>query len=287
MTAIYKRELRSLFGGLTGPIFIAFLLVVVGVYMGIINFSGLYPQFEFVLGNVGFIFLLIVPILTMRTFAEERRQRTDQLLYSLPMSMLPIVLGKYLALLTVLALPTLLMCLYPLLLSMYGVVDFVTGYSSILAFFLMGASLLAIGMFFSSLTDNAIIAAVMSFAAMLLCYLAPDLAGYLPVSAYASFVAFTLVSAAVGLIIGRMTRNMVVGLGLTAACEGGLIALYLIDASLLEGSFQKVVTSLSMFERLYTFLNGMFDLTAIVFFLSVIGLFLFFTVQSLEKRRWS
>ena len=97
MTAIYKRELKSYFTGISGYIFIAFLLLMVGIYAAVINFHYTQPNFESVLGSVGLVFLLIVPILTMRTFSEDYKQKTDQLLFTAPVRLSGIVMGKFFA----------------------------------------------------------------------------------------------------------------------------------------------------------------------------------------------
>ena len=129
MTAIYERELRSYFNGMTAYVFVAFLLLFAGIYAMLYNLNNGYPNFEYVLQSMTIIFLIAIPILTMRVIAEERRQKTDQLLYALPVGMTRVVLGKYLALLTVVALPCAIMVLYPVLLSTFGAVSFRTAWS--------------------------------------------------------------------------------------------------------------------------------------------------------------
>ncbi len=287
MTAIYKRELKSYFTGISGYIFIAFLLLMVGIYAAVINFHYTQPNFESVLGSVGLVFLLIVPILTMRTFAEERRQKTDQLLYALPLSMAEIVFGKYLAMLTVLLIPTAVICVYPVVLSFYGSIDLLTCYSTLFAFFLMGSALLAVGMFISSTTDNQIVAAVVSFAVLLLLYLMTQLASFLPVSAAGSLMAFAVVILLAGLILYLMTRHALLASAVIILLMAALYSVYLLEPTLLEGAFQTAALQLSVFDRLYTFIDGIFDLSGVVYYLSFAGVFVFFTIQSLEKRRWS
>ena len=113
MKAVFRHELSSYFTGMTGYVFGAFLLLFAGIYTMAVNLNAGLSNFEYVLSNLSFIFLIIVPILTMRVIAEERRQRTDQLLYSLPLSMTGVALGKYAALLVVFLVPTGIICLYP------------------------------------------------------------------------------------------------------------------------------------------------------------------------------
>ena len=232
MKAIFSREFRSYFTSVTGYAFAAFLLLIIGIYTMSVCLVGYYPNYEYVLGNSAFIFLLMVPILTMKTFAEERKQKTDRLLYALPIGMPKIVAGKYLALLAVFAVPLVPAMIYPLILKIYGNVSFRVVCISMLGFILLGASLLAIGMFISSLTESQPLAAGISFLVMLINFLSTSLATYLPVGS-------------------------------------------------------TLVTNLSLFDRLDNFVYGSLNITDIVFYLSTIALFVFLTIQSLEKRRWS
>ncbi len=287
MRAIYRRELKSYFNGIAAYIFIAFILLFVGIYTWSYNLNGKLPFFEYVLANVGFVFMLIVPILTMRVISEEKKQRTDKLLYSLPLSTTQIVMGKYLAMLTVFAIPIGVMCFYPLILSRFGYIEFVTTYGSIFAFFLQGAALIAIGMFLSSLTENQIVAAVLTFAVVLVSYFMYSLASLISASATMSLIAFSVLIAAVGVGAWLVTKKPIFGLCIFGLLEIPLLAIFAIKPALLEGSFQTLIKNISVFNRLYSFIDGVFDLVGIVFFLSVIFLFVFLTVQSLEKRRWS
>lgn len=287
MKAIYKRELFSYFSGLTGYLFIAFLLVVTGIYTVMLNFTQRNAGFEYVISNIGFIFMIIIPILTMRTFAEERAQRTDQLLYSLPLNMWSIVLGKYLAMVTVFLIPVLIMCFYPVMLSFYGTVALKSALGAISGFFFMGAALLAVGMFMSSLTENQIVSAVLCFGAVLLNFLMTMAADSFSGASVSSFRAFSVLIAALGIVIYFMTKSIIASLVAVLLLEIPLIAIYKLNMVLLAGAFQKLMKSLSLFSRMTNFVNGMLDLTTIVYYLSIAAVFVFFSVQSLEKRRWS
>lgn len=287
MAAVYKRELRSYFTGITGYIFIAALLLFVGIYTYVINFINAYPTFEYTLYNMSYIYLIIVPILTMRIIAEDRRQHTSELLYSLPLPLSGVVLGKYLALLTVLAAPCAVFCLYPLILALYGTIEFGTAYSTILGFFLLGASLLSVGLFISSLTDNLIVSAVMSFGAVLLIYLISSIAYYLPSTAYGSLVCFVILILVMALIVYLLTKNANFAVLLALGLEVVLGVLYFVKGSIFEGAFPAFLGWLSLFDFMTNFASGLFDLTAVVYYLSFIAVFVFFTILSLEKRRWS
>ncbi len=287
MYAIYKKELKNYFINMTGYIFIAFMLAITGIFTTVINLASRYPSFENVLSNITIVFLLIVPILTMRSVAEERHSKTDQLLYSLPVSVTQIVLAKYLAMFTVLLIPTAIISLYPLILSIYGTVYFGTAYASLLGFLLLGGALLAVGMFMSSLTESQVIAAVASFGILFAMYLMSMLASLIPAGAMASLVCFAIVLLIFVMIIYNLTKNATVA-GITGAAGAFILAgLYFINSAMFDGLFASVLNWLSVFDRFSAFTNGLFDLTSVIYYVSLIVLFVFCTVQSVEKRRWS
>ena len=287
MTAVLRHELYSYFTNVTGYVFGAFLLLFAGIYTMVINLQSASPYFEYVLMNMDFIFLIIVPILTMRVIAEERRQKTDQLLYSLPLTMTQVALGKYLAMLVIFLIPVAVIGVYPLVLTAFGAVYLPAAYGALTGFFFLGASLIAIGMFISSLTESQAVAAGLCFVVMLLNYFISSLASYVPSTAFASFLCVAVCILVLGLIFRLLTRSGFAALVLTIVLEGGLVAAYTFRSADFQGLFPNLMEQLSLFDRFYEFVNGTFDLTAIVYYLTVIAVFVFLTVQSLEKRRWS
>lgn len=287
MGAIFRHELRNYFHSLTAYVFGAFLLAVIGIGAMFYNLEAAVSNFEFVLSFASIIFVVIVPILTMRTLAEERRQRTDQLLYSLPITTTQVVLGKYLALLVVYLIPLAVISLYPLLFSQFGDVYLPTSYGSLFAFFLMGAALLAVGMFLSSLTDNQGFAAGIGIAAILLNYYSVSLAEYTSSTAMGSLIALYVIALLLGVVIHNLTRNENLAYGVTLVLIAALSVAYFVNSSAFEGLLPDTMTKLSLFRQFNSFVNGAFDLTAIVYYVSVMGFFLFLTVQSLEKRRYN
>lgn len=287
MSAVFRHELRGYFHSLTAYVFGAFLLAVVGLGSMLYNLEAAVSNFEFVLSFASIIFVVIVPILTMRTIAEERKQRTDQLLYSLPITTTQVILGKYFALLVVYLIPLAVISLYPLLFSQFGEVYLPTSYGSLLAFFLLGAALLAVGMFLSSLTDNQGFAAGLGIAAILLNYYSVSLAEYTSSTASGSLITLYVFALLFGVVIRSLTRNENLAYGVTFVLIAALAVLYFTDSSAFEGLLPDIMTKLSLFRQLSSFVNGAFDLTAIVYYLSVTGFFLFLSVQSLEKRRYN
>ena len=287
MGAIFRHELRNYFHSLTAYVFGAFLLAVVGLGSVLYNLQAAVSTFEFVLSFASIIFVVIVPILTMRTLAEERRQRTDQLLYSLPITTTQVVLGKYFALLVVYLIPLAVVSLYPLLFSQFGEVYLPTSYGSLFAFFMMGAALLAVGMFLSSLTDNQGFAAGIGIAAILLNYYSVSLAEYTSSTAMGSLIALYVIALLLGVVIHNLTRNENLAYGVTLVLIAALSVAYFVNSSAFEGLLPDIMTKLSLFRQFNSFVNGAFDLTAIVYYVSVMGFFLFLSVQSMEKRRYN
>lgn len=285
MTAVLKHELSGYFHSLTAYIFSAFLLAFVGIGALIYNIQSAVANFEYVLGYVCLGFAVIIPILTMRVIAEERKQKTDQLLYSLPIRTSQIVVGKYLALLVVYLVPLCIVALYPLIFAQFGEVYLLTSYGSLFAFFVMGAAMIAVGTFISSLTENQGFAAGIAIPVILLNYYSVTLAEY--VSASGSAVALLIIAVLFGLIIRHLTKNQNLAYGISILMMLAVVVLYFTDSSKFEGLLPDVMTKLSLFERFYTFVNGVFDLTAIIYYVTVIVFFLFLSVQSLEKRRYN
>ena len=287
MIAILKHELRLYFHSLTAYVFGAFLLLIVGIGSMLYNLQAAVSNFEYVLSFSSMVFAVIVPILTMRVIAEERKQKTDQLLYSLPISTTKVVVGKYLALLVLYLIPLAIISTYPLIFSQYGEVYLLTSYGSLIAYFIMGAALIAIGVFVSSLTENQGFAAGIGIAAILLNYFSVSLAEYVSATAVGSSIVLFVLAGVLGWIIKHLTRNDNLGYGVGLTLMAAVVAVFWIDRSKLEGLVPEIMKQLSLFDRFETFVNGVFDMTAIAYFVSVIIFFLFLSVQSLEKRRYN
>lgn len=287
MIAVLKHELRSYFHSLTAYLFGALLLVFVGIGAMLYNIQAAVSNFEFVLSFCSLIFVVIVPILTMRVIAEERKQKTDQLLYSLPITTVQVILGKYLALLVVYLIPLCIISLYPLIFAQFGDVYLPTSYGSIFAFFMMGAALIALGVFISSLTDNQGFAAGIGIALILLNYYSVSISEYVSSTALGSAVALCVLVIALGAVIRYLTKNESLAFGVCIVLIAGLLLAFYLNTEGFEGLLPGIMTKLSLFERFNVFVNGVFDLTAIVYDVSVAALFLFLSVQSLEKRRYN
>lgn len=236
MFAVFKREFKAYFQSVIGWLFVAALLAMFGLYFYVYNLMQGYPYIYYTLSAITIIFLIAVPVLTMRSFAEERKNKTDQLILTAPVSLGKIVFGKYLAMVAVFTVDIAIFCIAPLLLRLFGTVPMGESYIAIFAFWLYGSACIAVGMFISSLTESQVIAAVLSFVVLFISYMMQSITGLI-------------------------------------SSEGNWLT--------------KFLNCFDLYAPFDKFSGGCLDLTAIVYYVTVIVLLNFLTVQSIQKRRWS
>lgn len=290
MTAIFKRELRSYFHGMLGYVLTAFLLASSGIYFLALNLGyGLTDFGYYTLYRTIFMLLLYIPVLTMRSLAEERRSRTDQLLLTSPVPVWGIVLGKFFAMCAVFALPCLMDVVMILILWALGgtVPALAANFAALLCYFLLGCAAIAMGEFLSGLTENPIIAAVAGFSVLLLAYMMPSLRSLFNAGSAVALAVFTAIAGAASLMAGLRTRSFILGCLAFAALCLGLTGLFLLQSAWLTEAFSAVLSVLCFFTPFEDFVNSSFSLPTLVYYLTVTGMFLFFTAQSIEKRRWN
>lgn len=290
MTAIFKRELRSYFHGMLGYVLTAFLLASSGIYFLALNLGyGLTDFGYYTLYRTIFMLLLYIPVLTMRSLAEERRSRTDQLLLTSPVPVWGIVLGKFFAMCAVFALPCFMDVVMILILWALGgtVPALAANFAALLCYFLLGCAAIAMGEFLSGLTENPIIAAVAGFSVLLLAYMMPSLRSLFNAGSAVALAVFTAIAGAASLMAGLRTRSFILGCLTFAALCLGLTGLFLLQSAWLTEAFSAVLSVLCFFTPFEDFVNNSFSLPTLVYYLTVTGMFLFFTAQSIEKRRWN
>lgn len=287
MLAIYKKELRSYFTSMIGYVFIALFLAIIGIFFYLNNLISRYANFEYTIANVSFIFVLLVPLLTMRIMAEENRQKTDQLLLTSPVTAIEIVLGKFFAVFTILLMVIAVISTYPLIMSKYGNVPFASSYASIFGFLLLGGAYLAMGIFLSSITESQVVAAVITFIVFFITLFMDTIAGNISTTYKSAFIFFTILIIIICLLLWIMMKNLTVSIGVGVVAETILALLYMYKPTLLDGSVVKVFGWLSATARFNNFYMGIFDLADIIYYLSIIFVFLFLTTQVIKKKRWS
>ena len=289
MFAIFKRELRSYFTSLVGYVVIGVMLAFIGLYYSANCLVYGTSDFSTVLYSTTLVMLFLLPALTMRSFADERRNKTDQLLLTSPVSVWGIVLGKFFAMAAVFALPCAVDAVMIFILWALGgtVSALLANLAGLLCYFLLGCAAIAVCEFCSGLTENQIIAAVMGFSALLLAYMMPSLRSMFNAGSAVALVVFTALSAGASLAVGLRTRSFTLGCFCFAALCAGLSALFLLRSAWLTEAFSAVLSALCLFAPFEEFVNNSFSIPTLVYYLTVTVLFLFFTAQGIEKRRWN
>ena len=287
MTAIFKREFKSCFTGMIGWVIAAVSLFFLGLYYTNRNLLYASSDFATVLYTMTMILLFLLPAISMRSFAEERKNKTDQLLLTSPVGIPSIVAGKYLAEVAVFALPLAAAVIMPLILTAFGTVSLVAAYSALLGYLLLGAACLAVGTWISALTENQILAYLATFGALLVAYLMNGIQTMFTTGNLLAFVVFMVIVLVAAILVGVSCKRLTAGL--TAFCIGAaaVFILFLARPAWLLTAFNAVLSALALFDPFQDIVGGMFSIPAIVYYLSVIGLFLFLTGQALERRRWN
>ena len=288
MKAVFKRELRSYFNSMVGWLFVAVMTAFIGVYFMYYNLFSGYPYFSAALSSVLFVLMMAVPVLTMRSMAEERHSHTDQLLLSAPVPLAAVVLGKYFAMVAVFLAPVAIACLCPLVIALNGTAYLGADYGTLLAFFLLGAVEIAAGLLISALTESQVIAAVGTFALLLVLYLWDGLVGYLPATAAGSLTGFLVVLALAGFLVNALSNNWKATALTVAAGLGALGVCYWRAKDAFAGLLPDILGRFSLLSVFDSFAaDHVFDLSGILLYLSLIALLVFLTVQVVQKRRWN
>lgn len=302
MLAIFKKELHTYFNTLSGYIFLGFFVLINAYFFSNFNIGGGIPTYANTLMYTLSMFLILIPVMTMRLFAEETRQKTDQLLYTSPVSIGKIVLGKFFAAAALFLIGLIIIAVFPLILSYYGDVPFAETFGCFLGYFLLGSSLISVGLFISVLTDNQIVAAVGTFAAVFFFLMMDGIIESMPMDTMSSLLFVVCVILFIAFILYNGTKSVplsaaVFGVGLVAeAClylyDSNFFELavkdgfHLYNSSIFDGIIVKVLNWFSVLNRFESFYMGVFKLSDMVYYISFITVFLYITVNTIEKRRW-
>ena len=233
MKAIFKKEMKSYFASPLGYVFIAVFLLVSALFFFVNNLVYGLGDISYVFSNIILLLVLLIPVLTMRSFAEEKNKKTDQLLLTSPIKVSSIVLGKLFAALAVFGIALVLTVIYPLILSIYTKMSWGMILCNYIGFFLMGASFISIGIFISSLTENLLISAFGSFAALFVVYL-----------------------------------------------------MDWVSMSVSNSIISAIVNAISITARFNDFAIGIINIEYVIYFISIVAVFVILTVAQIEKRRW-
>ena len=287
MLAIYKKELRSYFTTMIGFIYAALFLAIIGIYFVVYNIQNGVSNFEYVLRDIRFLYIILIPILTMRLIAEEKKQKTDQLLLTSPITISKIVIGKYLAAFTMFLLPLVVTAFYPLIISLYGSVNFATAYGAMIGFLLLGATYMSLGVFVSSVTENQVIALIVTAITLLVNQIMPGIAGMIPSDHRTAWIVISALVVLLCLIAQLAMHNVFITLALGILGEIGAAIAFIVQPTLYDGIVAKILNVFSISAKYDNFASGMLDFNAVLYFFSIIGMFLLLTIQVIKKKRWN
>lgn len=287
MAAIFKRETRAYYTGMIGYVTAAVSLFFLGLYFTNRNLMYASSDFASVLYTTTMILLFLLPAVSMRSFAEDRRNKTDQLLLTSPVSIPAIVLGKFLAEFVVFAAPMAVALIMPLILMAFGNVSLISAYSALFTYLLLGAACLAVGAWISAMTENQIIAYLATFGVLIVAYLMNGIQTMFTSGSLLALVVFLVVLLIASILVGVVCKSLTSCCAVF--CAGGILlgVLFVLRPTWLLSAFDSVLSAMALFEPFNGVVGGMFSIFAIVYYLSVIALFLFLTGQSLERRRWN
>ncbi len=286
MAAIFKKEIRTYFTTMTGYVFLGFFLLITGFYFSISCVFGGSSNFVNVLSATLIALLVLIPVLTMRLFSEEARQKTDQLLFTSPVSIPQIVLGKFFASALLFFIGIMITSVYAVILSRFGEVSFAQTLTGIIGYFLMGCCFISVGLFVSVLTNNQIIAAVGTFAAMFFIFMIDSIAALVPASTSANIKFIALIILIIAFLIYNSTKNIYVSLIFAVLSAGAVAIIYFINSLAFDGIITKVLGWFSVLSRFDNFNMGIFDVSDIIYYLTFSAAFLYLSINSIEKRRW-
>lgn len=287
MLAILGKEIKSYFYSASGYVFMGIFLLICGIFFANYNLLPASPLYSNVLSSITFIFLILVPILTMKLLAEERHQKTDQLLLTSPLSVGEIIIGKYLASVLFFLITLAITVLYPLMLRGFGTIPVGEVFATYVGFALMGAAFISVGVFVSSFTENQVIAAVSSFGILLLIWIMDWIQQGLP-SGITSGIVFAAVLVLIFAIYLYFTLKNIVIASLEVLIGAVImIIIFLKNSTLYEGFLPKFFSWFSLLKRFENFGMGILDLSSAVYYITFSIAFVFLSIQMIEKRRWS
>jgi len=287
MSAVFKKEFTGYFKSIMGYIFIGVFVLLIGIFFVLINIGGQSSDFSYTLNSTSIIFLIIMPILTMRLFAEETRQNTDQLLYTAPLSLGRIVIAKFFAAFALYLIALALTIIFPLSVAAFSPdmpVAKIVG--ALLGYALLGSCLISVGLMVSALTDNQIIAAVGTFAAVLIFFILDSISNNAPQDRMSCIVFILALIVALALFI-RFGMGTLLGAILFAVIAAiACAAAFLMNNAVFDGSIAKILSWVSLMSRFGNFGKGVLNISDIVYYISFTAVFVYLTMSVIERRRW-
>ena len=284
MGAIFRKEMRTYFTTISGYGFLGFFALITGYFYIGQNIVGSSANYNDTLTGSMIMFLILVPVLTMRLFAEESRQKTDQLLYSVPIKVTSIVAGKFLAAVCLYFIALVITFVFPIVLSSFGNVDWgmtLTGY------LLMGMCLISVGLFISVLTDNQIVAAVSTFAVVFVLFMMDNITSSLPATIFSSLIFVGIAVIILAVMVYSSTKSFAPTAIFALLGFAVMTGVYVVKPTLYDGVMAKVLSWFSILGRFENFYLGIISIADVVYYITFSIALLYLTVNVIEKRRWN
>ena len=286
MSAVFKKELRSYFSCMTGYVFLAFFVFITGLYFSHINIFNGSPDYNYTISGTAIMFLITIPMITMRLFSEEAKNKTDQLLFTSPVSITKITLGKYFAALTLFLISMLLTAVFPVILSTRGVLPTAQILGTYLGYFLLGSCFISIGIFVSCLSENQIAVSIATFAIIFVFYILDALAVNFPSGKTSSTIFILCVIFFLCYVLYSRVKDFLLPLVVFLIGVTGLVLAYFYNLEIFDSAIYKTLSWFSLLAHFSNFENGILNLSDIIYYISFIILFLYITINTIEKRRW-
>jgi ABC-2 type transport system permease protein len=286
MFAILKRELKTYFQNPTGYIFMGLFLLIAGIFFATQILLPKSARFAPFLSSIAFVFLLVVPILTMRLMTDEKRMNTDQLLLTAPLKIGDIVLGKFLAAAAFFGITLLITVIYPIIIELHGSLDTWETVGAYIGFLLLGCSFISVGLFVSATTENQVTAGIITFGALLLVWIMDFLKSAVPTDEIAGIIFAAVIVLAAVVWMYFSTKHILLSIGVGLAGGVVILLVFLLKEDFFVGFIGEVLGWLSPVDRYQDFSMGILKLDSIVYYLSFSAFFLFLTVRLIDKKRW-
>ncbi|MDR1639453.1 MAG: ABC transporter permease subunit [Clostridiales bacterium] len=290
MIALYMKEMKSYFISWVGFIYLFIFVLLMAIFYTLINLAYGVPTFQDTLSNLTIFSLVLMPVLTMRLFAEEAKHKTDQLIFTSPVSVAGIVLGKFLAALSLALIGMAITVIFPIMISRHGQLPVAKIALSYLGYTLLISCFISVGMFISAITDNQIIAAISTFFAMLLLYIIDAIGSALSqgvmASSTASLVAVAILVGLVSLLAYDSTKSLTVAVATLSVLLAATVLSFFLAKDAYVGLIGKAVIWISVMGRFGSFTSGIINVSDVVFCLSFAAAFIYLTINLIEKRRW-
>lgn len=288
MLAVLKKEFKTYFITPVGYIFMGLFLLISGITFVTGNVFTMSEDYaNGTLAGLIMVFILAIPLLTMRIYTEEQRQKTDQLLMTAPIPTYQVVMGKFLAASLLFCLTLLVTVVYPIILDFHGQMDWSVIAGSYVGFLLLGCAFTSVGVFVSSLTESQASAAIITLFLVLVTWMIDFITSYMPQSNLSGIVFFAAIAVLLALLVYNSSRSFIVA---GAVLLAGLLVvggIFLINRETFTGIITKTLEWFSLTSRFYNFPRGILKLSDIVYYLSFCGFFVYLTTRKIEKKRWS